>query len=303
MESRIGIVSTVRTPQEQLLMFVRYHLNLGVDHVVLFFDDAEDVGASVFNNESRVTAVVCTSLYWREQIGNKPNAIEDRQIVNANLGAKILSSHNCQWLIHIDSDELLHSKNSIKHIFNNCDHDGIRFTLLEALPTKEKYGHIFKPTLFKKKAGVKSRELASLLGCRNTLLDGEYFRGHTSSKMAVRMSDRIKQFKIHDAEAIDGHLNVYSSPEIFLLHYDCVGIESWKEKWDRRIDGSGMAKGLRKNRAKQMQLYQEAKIKGDHYLTKLYRRLYLLPVHEVVLLWVIGLLKRVSINKTLFDAE
>ena len=40
-------------------MFVNYHLNIGVDHIYLFFDDPTDAAADALARRARVTAVRC----------------------------------------------------------------------------------------------------------------------------------------------------------------------------------------------------------------------------------------------------
>jgi hypothetical protein len=39
------IVTTLQAPLHETLMFVNYHLNIGADHIYLFFDDPGDAAA------------------------------------------------------------------------------------------------------------------------------------------------------------------------------------------------------------------------------------------------------------------
>jgi len=37
--TKVALISTVKGPTNEILMFVHYHLNSGLDEIILFFDD------------------------------------------------------------------------------------------------------------------------------------------------------------------------------------------------------------------------------------------------------------------------
>ena len=298
---KVGIISTVKAPLSELRMFVNYHLNIGVDYIVLFFDDPEDEAIEFLSQYTQVVAVKCSSEYWADRTGERPSSIEHRQMANVNYGAKYLSRKQCDWLIHIDSDELVNPLKELKSVLSKCNSEAVRFALLEAVADKLKHTHIFEPTLFKKKPNKIQLLLARIFPCPSAIFDGQYFRGHTRSKMAVRISDKIEKYEIHGAKKRDGKLVVENTKAIELLHYDCVGIDNWKLKWDRRLDGSGKAIDMRANREKQFLLYSKAKADGENQLSLLYKRMHLLPIRERVLLYIIGLLKQGGVDDKLFE--
>lgn len=297
----IGIISTVKAPTLQLYLFVNYHLNIGVDHIILFFDDPEDVGITSFSQYPRVTVISCSSEYWKERIGDRPESIEERQIVNVNQGAEYLSLKKCNWLIHIDCDELLNTSQPIKKVIGGFNADVIRFSVLEAVAEQEKYDHIFIPTLFKKKARKLQISVAQRFGCSNAIFDGEYFRGHTASKAAVRIIPKMKgEYGIHGPKKSLCN-RVGKTDKIQLLHFDCVSIDEWKMKWDRRIDGTGMALRMRDNRKDQMLLYENAKKEGNETLSIMFNKMHNIRKKERPILYVLGMLTRINLDKRLFD--
>ena len=297
----IGIISTVKAPTKQLYLFVNYHLNIGVDHIILFFDDAEDVGMKSFSQYAQVTTIACSSKYWEERTGDRPKSIEERQIENVNQGAEYLSLKNCNWLIHIDCDELLNTLQPLKQVIGRYKSDVIRFLVLEAVAEQENYDNIFIPTLFRKEPQKIQIKIATKLGCSQAIFDGEYFRGHTASKSAVRIIPEFKnKYKIHSPESLPG-ITVVNTDLIQLLHFDCVSIDDWKLKWDRRIDGTGLAINMRDNRKKQMSLYEKAKKEGHESLSLLFNKMHNIRKRERPILYILGMLTRIKIDKRLFD--
>ena len=65
---KIAIVSTVKGPLNELLMFINYHLNIGIDQIILFFDDPQDTCIDQIDAKYKnVHAVKCTEEYWLSQ--------------------------------------------------------------------------------------------------------------------------------------------------------------------------------------------------------------------------------------------
>jgi hypothetical protein len=300
---KIGIVSTTKAPLAELRNFVIYHLNIGIDYFVLFFDDPTDPGITAFISDKRIHSVACSEQYWANVQRTKPNSIEERQTINLNEGVKWLLTKDCSWILHLDSDELIHLRRPLAYTLSKSKADAIKLPIREAVPARERYNHIFEPNLFRKKPNQFQIRLARKLGCSHSFFQGEYFRAHTASKMIVRIAPTIAKYTIHNAEKSDGELLVEYTNSIELLHYDCIGLPNWKMKWDRRLDGSGRATQMRANRQSQLSLYREAKFSGERQLSLLYRRLYFISTRERLILYSIGLLKRINLRRALFNTK
>jgi hypothetical protein len=289
---KIGIISTVKSPLYELKIFVKHHLNIGIAYIVLFFDDPKDDAIDYFSKNKQVITVRCSPEYWEKTTGERPDAIEPRQIANVNFAVNTFSKNKFEWLIHIDSDELINPVKTLKHIFSKTNEDAIRFSVFEAVADNENQLNIFEPKTFKKKSKNIQLNLAIALGCKNAIFNDEYFRGHSASKMAIKISNKIQKYGIHGTKKKDGELIVKNTKQIELLHYDCIGIKNWKSKWNRRLDGSGTAINMRNNRVSQLTLYEEANKNGEEAARNLYKRMHLLTTWERFVLTGLGMLKR-----------
>lgn len=297
---KTAIVSTVRAPIEDLRHYVHYHLNIGIDEIILFLDDPLDEGVDAFAQYSKVTSVACSASYWNTN-GGRPEFVGARQTVNVNNGAKIAAEKQCNWLIHIDNDELINPLVDIKQVLANTNGEAVRFTLLEAVSEQGCCEHIFIPQLFRKQSKKTIIQEAKLLGCSKAFFENRYFRGHGASKMAVRITSEIKQYGIHTAMKHYGMLAVENSEQLQLLHYDCIDFGTWIRKWMRHVDGTGISNGLGNHRQKQLALYRQARGEGHKELFALYKRLYHLPKKEQKILHVLGMLTTVKIDHDLFE--
>jgi hypothetical protein len=307
---KLAIISTVKAPLGQLQMYVNYHLNLGIDEVILFFDDPLDEGIKFFSNYKNVTVVPCSSEYWTQKTKKRPPISLGRQIVNVNEGVKIATSKNCTWMTHIDCDELIYPLKDIKQVLRNCQADALKFSLMEAVSEQETYEHIFIPTLFKKIPNKLQIWAAKILGCSQCFCEGEYFRGHNSSKMLIKISPKIKKYGIHQPEQWDDDTIIKEIKELRLLHYDSIGLSNWKAKFEGRdqelVEGDHVKKFFSDYRLKQFQDYLQARSQVDLQLVALYKRLYIMSKRQKQILFFLGMLEKVILNQDFFnlvDAE
>lgn len=298
MATKIAIVSTVKAPISELKIFVEHHCKIGIDHIILFFDDPEDDAFDYFANYGNVVAIACDEHYWVETASNRPVNIEGRQVLNANKGFIIAKENSCDWIIHIDSDELIYPTNRLHDLLNNCNADLLKFEVLEAVSEKKEYEHIFVPSLFKRTPNQFQIKLAQLFGCRSAIYNGEFFRGHLASKVAVKISENILSLGIHGPKFSSGDVILKSTRRIKLLHYDCIGFEAWKRKWSRRFDGTATASEMRENRQQQFDEFRSALEEGDEALSVLYQKMQVIPKKERAVLHKLNMLIRLDINLT-----
>lgn len=299
-KKQIALASTVRAGYEEMVFFISYYQSIGVDLIILFLDDPNDKNAGRLQEKfDDLILVVCDDAYWRSAVPGKPKSIEERQTININRALAISRERNTEWLINVDLDELVFSHLDIKKALAKYDEpeiDAVRFDVYEAVAEKLYYRHIFEPSLFRKNPSPKRLKIASLLGCRGVLFQNEYFRGHLASKLAIKVNSQIKEIKIHNIVMEEGEPNIKKVNDIKLLHFDCIGIDNWRQKWERRIDGSGRAAEMRGNRQAQMEYYIEAKEAGSDTLQKAYLNMYGIPKYQQLVLMILGLLERIRIK-------
>ena len=200
MSDKVCLVSTIRSTVTETIYFVNYHLNIGIDEIILFFDNPDDEAFVHLKDYTRVRLTRCDSDYWRTKGVSRPATIEDRQECNANVGLRVAAEAGFQWIIHIDSDELIVPKDDLKMILSMYSADVLRFAIKEAVSERDHYDNIFQATLFKERARGEKRfrsRLAMLFGCSGAFFEGEYFRAHAASKAAIRVSPKITHLNLH----------------------------------------------------------------------------------------------------------
>ena len=301
----IAIVATVRAPEPDLRLWVAYHRNVGVDRLHLYFDDPADPALPAISVLPGVVAIACTADHWRAA-GLHPEAgIEARQTYNANLALERVREESCEWLLHIDSDELL---------FTPCGDlagwlagreaacEAVGFPVLEAVPPSKMRRHVFQScTSFKRTPRAPSLDWARRAGCRQALRYG-YFRGHTAGKAATRLKSTVDHIGIHAPARSNGApVLIESAGDAFVLHYDGCTFESWREKWVRRKDGSGLALNMRPDRMRQFQDFLAAEATGSlAELEREFRSQRLIPAYERAVLRLLGLTRPVHLPQELF---
>ena len=297
---KLCLVSTVRSTVGELLDFTHFHLNAGVDWIVLFCDDPHDPALSSLESFGGVTVVPCDDAFWRKQRIERPEIIEHRQMANANLALRWTRQFGFNWLIHIDSDELLVADTDLREILSAESADVVRFPMKEAVAERESYQSRFQATLFREPLSPAQFACLTPEDHASLLFEDEYFRGHTASKVAVRVNSAVQSVGIHGVTK--PKLPESASQKITLLHFDCVGLEDWKSKWKRRLDGSGTAAGMRPARARQLELFKQAH--GDPAAERaIYARLHMVNEAQRQRLLALGLLSEIRCEQRKFRSR
>jgi len=264
-------VTTLRASYSDIMSFVYYHLNSGIDHMYLFFDNPEDTAITALEEEKRVTCFKCSNDYWnnakkfvqRDKSVRvfKPELdtldLEDRQITNANHALSLSRERGFDWIVHLDSDELIFPIDKLrKEIFDvPKDVSEVRFQVREAISSQLKYNNPFaEVSLFKKPVSKRKSVIAKNMGC-SIIFEGEYFRGHEQSKCAIRTSSDIQSMSIHKPYYVSTNNKRIKSKAVKLFHFDTMGFENWQNKWKWRLDGTAVARGMRGNRLKQLEKF------------------------------------------------
>jgi hypothetical protein len=304
-ESRVAVVTTLRASEAVAKAFVAYYLNSGVEHLYLYFDDPHDAVASTFVGLSNVTVQVCTEAHYARMGLAVGVAIEERQLANADDALERARGDGIDWLIHVDSDELVHAERGIARALSRvpANVDAVTFSLLEAVPSRHEYELPFREiSAFRVPARGVRRLIACLLGCGPALFYGEYLRGHNASKSAVRVrAPSVARMGLHaPTPAPSRQLITVVSVEIALLHFESCGFSEWSSKWARRFDGTATAQMMRRNRRRQAQLYRSA-VGSPHALARTYERLYFIPARIQWRLRRLGMLRDLQVDARLFE--
>lgn len=298
--AKLCIVSTIKASPKETSMFVNYHLNIGINHIFIFFDDPNDSAIPALKNNKAVTCISCNESYWNENAGERPHPIEERQIFNNNFGMSIARNKEFDWAIFIDHDELLYPRNNLERSLENSGADVVRFQIYEAASDHMHYDNLYDTSLFKTSARSFQIWLGALLGCKHAFFEKRYFRGHQDSKVAIHLCARIKKMGIHEPIGTGNHYEEKKTKEIILLHFDCVGFDAWKTKSLGRI-AINSANGLRGNRLRQQELFTKTLTEDNEKLESLYKEIFVIPKHEQRILKLLGMMTDIKLDKTLFN--
>jgi hypothetical protein len=291
-KNKICSVTTLKAPLNQTLSFVNYHLNIGIDHMFLFFDES-DRAIEELKNYERVTCFKCDRKHWNKYSKDKDISIEKKQRINSKIALKISIKKEFNWIIHIDSDELIHIKKNLKSYLSKVKKkfDYVRFPTLEVVPEKIKYNNRLKELkLFKRNFGKISKK---------------YYKGNIAGKSFTRVSDKIDNLGIHIPEAKEGNILRYKfSLRGRILHFDCAGFEEWKTKWKDRLEGKVIGEEMGEGRKKMINEFGEVYKKEDeNELVKLYKKQFMFSENIKRILLLLGVLKKIKINKKLFEID
>lgn len=321
---RVCITTTTIAPPEQLRAFLRYHFNSGVEHAFVFCDEPHGSTYKEAQITKGVTAVCCDENYWpggakkRERL-----TFHERQWFNLRNALRWAREAGFQWIIHIDTDELLWVPQGLHSLLASTpgDVDVVRFRYYEAVPDTLERQHPFlgvryfkvgpaRPTrstlprrplellcsLAPHGAYVLRLWLACVLGCR--VAWGAYLRAPVGGKSAVRITDRVQALGVHVPPPPQGgrHRIVFAR-KAAVLHFDGPDYRTWYAKWFRRYQETNVPRGRDAKRRRQLAAFASLYEKNDEQgLEKLFRKHYFLSAWEKAVLWGLGLLRELHLS-------
>ncbi|NNJ79871.1 MAG: glycosyltransferase family 2 protein, partial [Xanthomonadales bacterium] len=280
----MAIVATVKAPLDLLIRWVTHHRNLGFERFFLFFDDPMDAAIGPMSSLEHVTATRCGAEWWKGQDGSRPVHLVARQLINLEQGIEAARAAGIRWVAHIDADELVRPISPLAEVLNENRADALRMDVREAISERMEYAHIFESRTFRIPPGRMRLWVARLLGCRQSIRHGEYFRGHTESKSLVRLDGRVRRMGVHKPQDCEEGVRIDWTTEIQLLHFDCVGFADWDSKWNARVNGNSFGRGMRPARQAQFEAYAKAARRGLEARRELFRATQMIRPREATVL-------------------
>ena len=329
----VATATTIQAPLEETLAFVGYHLRTGVDRMYLFFDDPDDEALPVLQDHAQLTCVPCDQDHW-ESLGVKDiSSVQRRQKANATYAFRRAEEESIDWVVHIDSDELLRTPKPANEYFSTVSSgvDVVLLPVMEAVPQRLQYHHPFRDiNLFKYFPQVRGenshlsmtsldwgrywvhaqlwkrkKQVATALGCDHSRIVGRYLPGHMVGKSATRTTASVQALENHRPVPNSGEvLGASVATDAAVLHFDCRGFARWRAKWARRVNGTADFDVSRfsPHRRRQLRLFREAYSQdGEHALRDLYKRWYCMPDRERRILRALGLAREVDLASFLFE--
>tara|TARA_B110000908_G_C10245045_1_gene448321 strand:- start:129 stop:1154 length:1026 start_codon:yes stop_codon:yes gene_type:complete len=328
MASSLGIFCLIKAPEREVIQYVKYHLKAGAKPIFLFFDDPKDKVADMVSQFPEVVVTRCDEKFWRAARKLAPEHLADADLGNLIQRQRLVSvvairlalESGCDWLMQLDSDELLYPQSGVKNIFLDTPAaiSVIRFPVAEAVPLFISENGAFLDTrLFKtgqrgcppktlmpkRKDMLREmlsyrrywlsywakRQLARALGL-GRLFHISYFKGHIQGKSAVRLNSGVTHMDSHyPSQSFSAELTVKTDKRVSVLHFDCQGFDSWVNKWENRVLTSSRPGNVK--RISQFDAFEKLYRRDDkHGLKALFNELYGMSRYEEFVLRNLGLL-------------
>lgn len=186
-----GIVSTLRGPAPDILRFVAYHLDLGVDRMYIYLDEPNSSAFDALDQHPKVDVQTCDDAFWASRKRERPERHQDRQTANASFTYR---KTNLNWLAHIDMDEFLWTDRPIPQQLADVPNHipAVRVRPIEAVGGAT---DLFKAHL--PKTPHRDALLQSLYPRYGAFVLGGFF-SHLQGKLIVRTGMKKLSFRIHN---------------------------------------------------------------------------------------------------------
>jgi hypothetical protein len=211
--------------------FVERNLGGGADHLIIFYEGADEEVLGFLRPHPDVTLVHTDADYWK---GRRPDSLNDRQVLNANTANVLLAPFPwAAWLFHIDGDEVLAlDPASLRAVPD--DIPAIRLRTLEAISQTHWETDV---THFKRPLGRNQLALLVALGVISAPNNRAYFRGHVIGKPGIR-ANLDSNLQIHSARSSsEAELPTFRGDGLDVLHYESFSGDEFVRKWTTHIVG------------------------------------------------------------------
>lgn len=208
-------VSTVLDSVAVVADFVATNLAMGVDHMFVFLDDPGAPGqaevAAFLEAHPHTTPVICDEAWWG---GERPDSLNLRQTLNANVAAWLVREQHDSWLFHFDVDEVLAIDLDVLAAVPE-QFDAVHLTTLEAVSVYD----LDRPeTRFKTLPTDEQLEMLHAEGIIAKPAVRQYFRGHVRGKSGIRPGSGAT-LAVHFAVDARGKVPAYEHPALRVLHH------------------------------------------------------------------------------------
>ncbi len=294
MVESIAVVATVSQAPEASIRFCLYHLDIGVDHIFLFFDKPRENNISILHDNDRITCISCTKEYWLERGVERSNILIERNIHNFRRAVELCKERDINIIAPIDGDELLYPDQNFKAVLTEA-FDGMDAVLLhpyEAVHDKKSITAApFESKYFKVLPNRINRCLVPLFYKRIFQFSDDGFFGHLVGKTLFRTNAEIVAYENTHRPRFGETAKVGKTNLLKLLHFDCALEDDWVHKWKLRFDG-GAIPTMRPKRELQYNEIKRAVESGEQSIRQLYRKYYLYGSIQIGLGRCLGLFQK-----------
>lgn len=299
-----SICSLVRETLPVLERFVEHHQRAGVEHVFLFFDGTVDETRQIqdaFQDNDTVSITCCDSTFWTQIYPNKARIdLGDKQYAAFYRGIDLNTS---DWLLFCDADEYVVADRPLGVALAKLPKSwsGVRLQNTEAVwgpkdNIHEDFGCSYERNSFPN--GFRGRTLLPLLVYgRSWLLIRRGMTGYTTGKHLLRAGVVPEKMTSHFSRVNGKRVRfipkrIQREFNLRIVHFDAIGFERWKAKWESRILGQAIPRTRSMARKRQWAKIAAAFETGAE--AKLFRRINSLNRWQQFVLVQLGLLGRIE---------
>lgn len=266
-----SVVTIAREPVYVIQRFVAWHLSMGADRIILFFDDPEDPCIAMLDHLDRVITVPCTPDFWHSLGHSQDTRFTKRQNSACRKGYDMVREG---WVLNVDADELL--------IVGGLDVAGFldqfpvdcRSVLIEpaeAINLGDEAGETaFRSKMPRHVIRKAYGDMAHLMRRNDGLI------GHNVGKSIFRAGLGNFWLRQHFGQLPDGSRiidhTVGPTDGAAILHFFSRGYEDWRRKLEYRLTNRGFRPRMRN-------ALEAAKKTGEAELRALYAKLHFIS-HE-----------------------
>jgi hypothetical protein len=306
-----AISATVKAPAEDVIWFIKYHLNHGASKIFLWLDNPQDPLIHRINHP-QVLVTACNEEHWKRLGLADCSLVRNRRSANAVEALRLAREEEISWLVVIDYDEILRADVPLPELFDSIslEVEVLRFPVWEGSVTQadnhSPFEQIkwFKPfplplTLARNGSPIVYWDwiwftlrlgFAKFLGVRSATRH-RFIAGHRSGKSAFRTHLNITNIGSHGPVPLPGKpFRLLRLGKASVLHYDACDFTSWRNKWEGRLSGNLQWVGSGHRHA-YMQRYINARDIGEEALRDLFMQTKGVSLRELKILKLVGLIR------------
>lgn len=228
----VSVVCWLKEPLDRTLEFAGWYLSLGVDRLILFFDDPDDPAIAHVSQHDAITAIPCDAAFWHD-LGLSAGASHPvRQKAALTFGYR---QARTDWVLTVDADEFLYfSQGSLREFLDRLPSE-VQVASFSVAENIRGHGeeHRFRIAIPDSVIAQIYETPARWLSKRGGLI------GHDEGKTIARTGMVLQEMHQHYPIGPDGRPLPLVKVDgrdtgIWLLHYFDQGWEAWRRRFDRK---------------------------------------------------------------------
>lgn len=245
--TRWGLVTTIKAEAADILNFAAYHLEAGAHRLFIYLDAPCPEAMSDLQAHPKIRVTLCDEAYWLKRRKSRPVKHQVRQSLNATRAYR-RQAGDVDWLIHMDVDEFLWSKEPL--------HD-----ILAALP-QDVFCARSRPIESLGGDGTSFKAYIPKASDRNLIVQrlyprfGDYLKGgflsHEQGKIFARTGAEDVRFQIHNVFAKDDtNPSQVELSQVDLCHLHGKNWDDWFSHYRYRLEKGSYRAEMKPNRSRE----------------------------------------------------